>query len=67
MQKFNNITNNSRLKPCMGCPGRYPACSDHCQKQELLEWKVEQEIIRQNRKRYKPPIWKHGDRDPRRK
>ena len=55
------------LSPCKDCHDRYPACSGHCEKPEYLEWKAEQEIIRQNRKKYKPPIWKHGDRDPRRR
>lgn len=58
---------SARYNPRKGCPDRYPACSDHCKKPAFLEWKAEQEKIRQNRKRYNSPIWKHGDRDARRK
>ena len=59
--------NMYKKMPCHGCPDRYPACSGHCEKPEYLEWQAEQEKIRQNRKKYKPPIWKHGDRDPSRR
>ncbi|MBO5953463.1 MAG: hypothetical protein J6Q53_05025 [Oscillospiraceae bacterium] len=58
---------NERYNPCKGCPDRYLACSDHCKKPERLAWLEEQEIIRQNRKKYSCPIWKHGDRDPRKR
>lgn len=61
MPKFNNIPNNSRLKPCMGCPDRYPACSDHCQKLEFKAYKDEQEKIKENRRKYWSPIWKRGE------
>lgn len=27
------------LPPCGGCPDRFPACSDTCQKQEYLDYK----------------------------
>lgn len=27
---------DTRHAPCKGCPDRYPACSDHCQKPEFL-------------------------------
>lgn len=58
---------SARYNPCKGCPDRYPGCSGKCKKPEFLEWKQEQEKIRQNRKRYNTPIWQHGDREPRRK
>lgn len=38
--------------PCFGCPDRYTACSDHCQKPEFLAWKAEQERIKKNRRAY---------------
>lgn len=50
-----------RKSPCMGCADRYPACSDHCRKAEYLDWKAEQERIRQNRSRYSTPIWKREE------
>lgn len=53
--------------PCKDCPDRYLACSDRCKKPEYLEWKQKQATIRENRKNYQTPVWKHGDRDPRRK
>ena len=40
-------TNKDR--PCMGCPDRYTACSDHCQKPEFLAWKERRKTIAQNR------------------
>lgn len=46
---------NERPNPCRGCPDRYTACSDHCQKPEFQAWKAEQEteIIKPaRRKRY---------------
>lgn len=43
--------------PCDGCQDRVPACSGHCAKPAFLKWKAEQELIRQNRAKYKPPIW----------
>ena len=58
---------SNRYNPCKGCPDRYPACSDHCEKPKYKEWKEEQARIRENRKRYNSPIWKHGDRDPRKR
>ena len=58
---------NHRYTPCKGCPDRYPACCDHCQKPEYLAWKEEQATIKRNRDKYQTPIWTHGDRDPRRK
>lgn len=48
---------NHRPNPCRGCPDRYPACQDHCQKPERLAWKAEQEKIRENRKNYRAPAW----------
>ena len=38
-----------RYNPCRGCQDRYPACSDHCEKPDFLEWKLEQALIRENR------------------
>lgn len=51
------MLDNERSNPCRGCPDRYPACSDHCQKPEKLDWSAEQEKIRQNRKNYRSPTW----------
>jgi len=48
---------NKRNNPCRGCPDRYPACSDHCQKPEFLAWKAEQEKIRKNRAAYRQGAW----------
>lgn len=42
---------NHRYNPCQGCPDRYQACSDHCQKPDFLTWKAEQAKIRENRKK----------------
>ena len=39
------------VPPCKGCPDRYTACYDHCQKPEFLQWKKNREIIRQNRQK----------------
>ena len=47
----------SRIKPCKGCPDRYPGCADHCEKEAFLEWKAEQEKIRENRRKYVSPAW----------
>lgn len=58
---------NNRYNPCKGCLDIYPACSDHCRKPERLKWLQEQETIRQNKKNYQCPIWKHGDRDSRKR
>ena len=33
-------------KPCMGCPDRYPGCSDHCKKIRFRAWKHQQELQR---------------------
>lgn len=38
--------------PCKDCRDRYPACSDHCQKPEFLEWRMKLETVRKNRKEY---------------
>ena len=43
---------NFRYQPCKGCPDRYTACSDHCQKPDFLKWKAEQAKIREARKQY---------------
>lgn len=40
----------SRDTPCHGCPDRYPACSDHCKKENFLCWKEEQAKIRKARR-----------------
>lgn len=59
-----------RYNPCKGCPDRDPGCWGSCTKEPYLKWKAEQELIRQNRKNYmsnSTPIWKHGDRDPRKR
>lgn len=44
-------------KPCKGCADRYPGCADHCEKEAFLAWKAEQEVIRENRRRYVSPAW----------
>lgn len=36
--------------PCKGCPDRYTACADHCEKPERLAWVEEQKKIRENRR-----------------
>lgn len=58
---MSDIIRSDRYNPCHGCPDRYPACSDHCQKPEFLEWKAEQQRIREARRAYLPPIWKHQE------
>ena len=58
---------NQRFNPCKGCPDRYPGCSDRCRKPQKLAWEAEQVRIRENRKKYPCPIWKHGDRDSRKR
>lgn len=35
--------------PCLNCPDRYTACSDHCQKPDFLAWKEKNRRIRQAR------------------
>lgn len=32
------LLRGGRYNPCNGCPDRYIACSDHCQKPEYLGW-----------------------------
>ena len=54
---MNETIQNHRYNPCKGCPDRYPACSDHCQKPEHLKWKAERETIRENRRKHKSPVW----------
>ena len=54
---------NERPSPCKGCPDRYPACSDHCQKPEYLAHKAEQEKIRKARRAYFSPVWSHEETD----
>ena len=58
---MSDISRSSRLNPCMGCPDRYTACSDHCKKPEFKSYKAEQEKIKENRGKYWSPIWKHGE------
>lgn len=40
-----SITDKNR--PCMNCPDRYPACSDHCKKPEFLAQKERNERLRE--------------------
>lgn len=54
-------------RPGMGCEDKIPGCSDHCKKPEYLKFREELETIRNNRRRYICPVWKHGDRDARRR
>ena len=56
-----DISRSSRHNPCMGCPDRYPACSDHCEKPEFNAYKAEQAKIKENRGKYWSPIWNHGE------
>ena len=59
---------SQRPNPCNGCELRYPACADYCRLPEKLAWNEEQEKINRNRRNYMnhhSPIWKHGERDPR--
>ena len=44
-----SITDKNR--PCMNCPDRYPACSDHCKKPEFLAQKERNERLREARRR----------------
>ena len=52
------VPNTHREKPpCYGCTERYPACSDHCPKDErgeygYLAWKARVKEIEDNRKAY---------------
>lgn len=55
---------NARSGPCKGCPDRYIACSDHCQKPEYLAWKEEQARIRKAKQDYYQPAWAHAETDP---
>ena len=48
---------NERYNPCKGCPDRYPACSGRCRKPAFLARQKEQEIIRENRRKYQDPAW----------
>lgn len=43
---WNRKCNQMQDKPCMGCPDRYPGCSDHCQKIRFRAWKYQQELQR---------------------
>lgn len=43
---------SKRPSPCIDCPDRYCACSDHCKKPEYLKYREELATIRENRKRY---------------
>ena len=52
---------SQRHNPCQGCPNRYPACSGHCQSPAFLKWKAEQQRIREARRAYYSPVWKHGE------
>jgi hypothetical protein len=58
---------SNRSGPCKGCEDRYTACSAHCQKEAYLKWRAELALIKKNRESYVTPIWKHGDRDCRKK
>ena len=56
--------NSQRYNPCKGCPDRYYACSDHCQKPEYLAWKEEQARIKKAKDNYRPPSWARPEMDP---
>lgn len=47
----------------MGCPDRYPACSDHYRKPDFLKWKEEQALIRKNKAAYYSPVWQNDETD----
>lgn len=36
--------------PCFHCPEKVPCCSDHCRKEEYLEWKKQKEAAYEDRK-----------------
>lgn len=57
----------SRNAPCKGCQDKVIACSDHCQKPEYLEYRERLATIKKNERNYICPVWKHGDRDSRRR
>ncbi len=42
---------DTRHAPCKGCPDRYPACSDHCQKPEFLAFRADRARIRETQRR----------------
>ena len=42
----------SRNNPCKGCTDRYPGCSDHCRKPAFLDYRAEQQLIRENLRKY---------------
>lgn len=49
---MSEILRSSRnIPPCKGCPDRYLACSDHCQKPGYLAYKAERDKIREARKK----------------
>lgn len=54
-------------RPCMGCVDKVPGCSDHCKKLEYLKFREKLETINNNRRKYICPVWKHGDRDARKR
>lgn len=64
---WDRVCQDRKDKPCLNCPDRHTACSDHCQKPEKIAWDEKQARIRENRKKYECPIWKHGDRDSRKR
>lgn len=37
---LDNNRRKDRMPPCLDCPEKKPACSDHCQKPEYLDWKA---------------------------
>lgn len=47
-----DVLRSERYNPCNGCPDRYTACSDHCQKPAFQDWKAEKETIRKNKAAY---------------
>lgn len=55
---------SKRPGPCMGCPDRYPGCSDHCQKPEYLAYREELARIRKAKKEYQNPAWTTSEMDP---
>lgn len=58
---------SGRKRPCFGCVDKVTGCADHCIKPEYLEIRAELDTIRENQRKYICPVWKHGDRDSRRR
>lgn len=49
---MNETSSKVRKPPCKGCPDRYTACADYCQKPEYRKWRAELEMIRKREREY---------------